>query len=35
MEIIRDVEAVRLEVHGAYGVPAYGISKAAMNWFTL
>lgn len=25
----------RLEVHGAASVPAYGISKAAMNWFTL
>ncbi|KAA8642749.1 hypothetical protein EYZ11_007946 [Aspergillus tanneri] len=25
----------RLEVHHAYGVAAYGISKAGMNWFTL
>lgn len=25
----------RLEVHSAFVVPAYGISKAGMNWFTL
>jgi NAD(P)-dependent dehydrogenase (short-subunit alcohol dehydrogenase family) len=31
----RIASLARLEVHGAFDLPAYGISKAGMNWFTL